>query len=151
MFCSKCGNQIMNEAIICPKCGCPTLNYNQSMYRRPNSQKPTISVNEAEIKLDKAQANTKVILLPLILWLIAFLAIQTIVDDYFPLVVIPVVISSIITIIVNIISVVSISSVSKIALLNQKKNDIVIKHVVVGIAALVLFISIIVIAVVKAF
>ena len=29
MFCSKCGNQIMDEAIICPNCGCPTNNYNQ--------------------------------------------------------------------------------------------------------------------------
>ena len=29
MFCSKCGNQIMDEAAICPNCGCPTQNYNQ--------------------------------------------------------------------------------------------------------------------------
>lgn len=29
MFCAKCGAQIDNEAIICPKCGCPTANYDQ--------------------------------------------------------------------------------------------------------------------------
>lgn len=26
MFCSKCGNQIDDEAIVCPKCGCATGN-----------------------------------------------------------------------------------------------------------------------------
>lgn len=24
MFCSKCGGEIMDEAVICPKCGCET-------------------------------------------------------------------------------------------------------------------------------
>lgn len=24
MFCSKCGAQIMDEAVVCPKCGCAT-------------------------------------------------------------------------------------------------------------------------------
>ena len=26
MFCSKCGNEIDDEAMICPKCGCATAN-----------------------------------------------------------------------------------------------------------------------------
>ena len=25
-YCSKCGNQVMDEAVICPKCGCPVEN-----------------------------------------------------------------------------------------------------------------------------
>jgi len=29
MFCSKCGKEIMDEAVICPNCGCPTNNYTQ--------------------------------------------------------------------------------------------------------------------------
>ena len=27
MYCSKCGKEIMDEAVICPNCGCPTSNY----------------------------------------------------------------------------------------------------------------------------
>ena len=23
-YCSKCGNQLLDEAVMCPKCGCPT-------------------------------------------------------------------------------------------------------------------------------
>ncbi len=23
-YCSKCGNQLLDQAIMCPKCGCPT-------------------------------------------------------------------------------------------------------------------------------
>lgn len=29
MFCYKCGAEIFDEAVICPKCGCPTKNYDQ--------------------------------------------------------------------------------------------------------------------------
>ena len=28
MICNKCGEEIMDEAVICPKCGCYTENYN---------------------------------------------------------------------------------------------------------------------------
>ena len=28
MFCSKCGKEIMDEAVVCPNCGCATNNYN---------------------------------------------------------------------------------------------------------------------------
>ncbi len=27
MFCSKCGREIMDEAVVCPNCGCATNNY----------------------------------------------------------------------------------------------------------------------------
>ena len=27
MFCSKCGKEIFDEAVICPSCGCVTGNY----------------------------------------------------------------------------------------------------------------------------
>ena len=37
MFCSKCGKEIMDEAVICPNCGCATNNYNQSSSTSINS------------------------------------------------------------------------------------------------------------------
>lgn len=30
MFCSKCGKEIADEALICPACGCATANYHQA-------------------------------------------------------------------------------------------------------------------------
>ena len=29
MFCSKCGKEINDEAVVCIHCGCPTANYEQ--------------------------------------------------------------------------------------------------------------------------
>lgn len=29
MFCEKCGKEIMDEAFVCPHCGCATSNYKQ--------------------------------------------------------------------------------------------------------------------------
>ena len=29
MYCSKCGEIIDDEAVICPKCGCKTLNFDK--------------------------------------------------------------------------------------------------------------------------
>ena len=30
MYCSKCGKEISDDAIVCMHCGCPTQNYRQS-------------------------------------------------------------------------------------------------------------------------
>ena len=30
MFCSKCGKEIDNEAVVCVHCGCPTINFDKS-------------------------------------------------------------------------------------------------------------------------
>ncbi|MGM9645732.1 MAG: zinc-ribbon domain-containing protein [Eubacteriales bacterium] len=29
-FCSKCGKEIMDEAVVCPNCGCPVADQNNS-------------------------------------------------------------------------------------------------------------------------
>lgn len=49
MFCSKCGNEIYDEAVICPKCGCPTENYNKT-----NNNKETLNkdLTFADLKKD---------------------------------------------------------------------------------------------------
>ena len=31
-YCTHCGNQLVDEAVICPKCGCPTEMFNQAGY-----------------------------------------------------------------------------------------------------------------------
>lgn len=41
MFCSKCGNEINDEAVICPNCGCPTQNYNKP-------QEPVVQPNHTQ-------------------------------------------------------------------------------------------------------
>lgn len=46
VYCSKCGKEIMNEAIICPHCGCGTVNYFAMMNRgasvNPVPTQPTV-------------------------------------------------------------------------------------------------------------
>lgn len=39
MFCHKCGNEIMDEAMICPKCGCATVNYGNGTVASPKVEK----------------------------------------------------------------------------------------------------------------
>lgn len=43
MFCYKCGAQIDDEAIICPRCGCSTKNFDQTS----TAQQPQVQVNVA--------------------------------------------------------------------------------------------------------
>ncbi len=31
MYCSKCGKELLDEAVICPNCGCPTQNYKNAV------------------------------------------------------------------------------------------------------------------------
>lgn len=42
MFCTKCGTQIDDAAVICPHCGVPTQNYQQNA--QPQQQQPVINV-----------------------------------------------------------------------------------------------------------
>lgn len=37
MFCAQCGNELLAQALICPKCGCGTEKYNK---RLTTSEKP---------------------------------------------------------------------------------------------------------------
>ena len=37
MFCSKCGQQILDEAVICPHCGCATGNYPNNTTNQTNN------------------------------------------------------------------------------------------------------------------
>ena len=35
MFCSKCGKEINDEALICPACGCATMNFHTAQAAQP--------------------------------------------------------------------------------------------------------------------
>ena len=35
-YCTKCGNELMDDAVICPKCGCPTELYNKNLNNPTN-------------------------------------------------------------------------------------------------------------------
>lgn len=50
MFCSKCGKEIDNEAVICPHCGVPTQNY------QAPQQQPNVVINNSN-----ANVNTNVV------------------------------------------------------------------------------------------
>lgn len=43
MYCSKCGNQLNDEAVVCPKCGCIA---NQAAYNRAFNSSAQISFDE---------------------------------------------------------------------------------------------------------
>lgn len=42
MYCSKCGNQIDDEAVVCPSCGVATENFNK---KSTNQEQPQIIIN----------------------------------------------------------------------------------------------------------
>lgn len=45
-YCSKCGNELMDEAVICPKCGCPVENgTNQGKASKLNKVKTAFFLN----------------------------------------------------------------------------------------------------------
>ena len=45
MFCSKCGKEINNEAVVCVHCGCATANYQQNS--KANDQPIIINNNNS--------------------------------------------------------------------------------------------------------
>ena len=55
MFCSKCGKEIMDEAVICPNCGCATNNYNAP--QQPINTTNTYSDDYLTIKQFAEQAR----------------------------------------------------------------------------------------------
>lgn len=56
MFCSKCGKEIMDEAIVCPNCGCATNNYNVQQPVQPTNN--TYSKDYLAIKQFYEHATT---------------------------------------------------------------------------------------------
>lgn len=49
MFCSKCGKEISDDAVICPNCGVPTNNYNGASTKLKSSSDDSGNVNTMSI------------------------------------------------------------------------------------------------------
>lgn len=43
-FCSKCGKELFDEAVVCPKCGCATENKKQNKQTNKNIVKGTVLI-----------------------------------------------------------------------------------------------------------
>ena len=44
MYCSKCGEEVNDQAIVCPKCGCATQNYTLNESKVPTREKNGIAI-----------------------------------------------------------------------------------------------------------
>lgn len=55
MFCSKCGKEINDDAVVCINCGCPTANFQQDS---KNKDTPII-INNASSSSSSAAAAVK--------------------------------------------------------------------------------------------
>lgn len=59
MFCSKCGKEIADEAVICPQCGCATANYHSPAANKnanPVYSQDYIALKEFEEKVNGVYA-----------------------------------------------------------------------------------------------
>ena len=43
-FCSKCGNELLDEAVMCPKCGCPVNEKNSLKKQNNDSLRKVVGV-----------------------------------------------------------------------------------------------------------
>lgn len=56
MFCSKCGKEIADEAVICPQCGCATANYQPAASNSSPYSQDYIALKEFEEKVNGVYA-----------------------------------------------------------------------------------------------
>lgn len=66
MFCSKCGKEIADEAIVCPACGCATANYQHTATNNSAYSQDYIALKEFEEKVNSLYATSIVALVLLL-------------------------------------------------------------------------------------
>lgn len=109
MFCSKCGKEIDDEALICSGCGTPTSNYKQENH---NERKPLTVLEQNKILIG-AEKNLHIAdAIFIISFVLCMLLVFTVVDDYYPLVVGFSFITTLITLMCNIDSLVKLRILS---------------------------------------
>lgn len=45
MYCSHCGNEVLDKAVVCPKCGCAIGNCNQAKCNNVEEDRPSGGLN----------------------------------------------------------------------------------------------------------
>ena len=51
MFCTKCGKELFDEAVICPQCGTPTVNYEEPVQQSSEIIAETAPTRTADVKI----------------------------------------------------------------------------------------------------
>lgn len=94
MYCTKCGKELLDEAVICPECGCPTSNYNNATNSDYNSENhmpdaPLTDVEEAKGIVSTVKEKLKkyriIVLLEGFFAMASPIIARRIVDDFYPL------------------------------------------------------------------
>jgi len=75
MFCSKCGKEIADEAIICPMCGCATANYHQPFTVHNTQPQNNSTYSQDYIVLKEFEEQVKSLYTTSIIALVLFLGI----------------------------------------------------------------------------
>lgn len=60
MFCSKCGKEIHDEAVVCPFCGCATQNFNAKKSEDNQQKNQPIIINNSSSASSSASASAAV-------------------------------------------------------------------------------------------
>lgn len=94
MFCEKCGKELLDEALACPNCGCPTKNYVkfQNGFAQTNNLqnnnyklKSNMSFEKANRFINKETEKVKKWSCLVFIMFVPFVGLFGMVDDYFPL------------------------------------------------------------------
>ena len=64
-YCVKCGAELVDEAVICTKCGCATENYRETTLKKSNSKNNSNMKNVAKIFMIISTVFMGLYLLPL--------------------------------------------------------------------------------------
>ncbi len=57
-YCSKCGNQVFDEAVICPKCGCEVEQKQNNYYQQPAKKERVVNYERTQERESPSMAST---------------------------------------------------------------------------------------------
>lgn len=145
MFCSKCGKEIDDEAVICPNCGVPTANYSSNINSVKTQKENTLTENQLNQILTQSENECKIArIITIISGVICFLLISVLYDDLYPLVVGLSFVTTIVTVVLNAKSLSNLKTLNKTGVDDLKKH-----HITILIASIVITLFILAFALIK--